>query len=241
MPEAFRDDLVHSHTRVRLALGILGLLLPLILIIGGLFDQLRPDDIGKTGIEPTISDFYHTTYRDVFVGSLCAIGVFLVSYRGHRRAKGEIIGDDWLATLAGTAAFVVAFFPNGAGSDRASMMQLHFGAAAAETLHYLAAFVFFSSLAGFCLFKFAKTRSTWRRKIYQACGATIIAMLILTMIAVYFRKMTDGAAHAIVESNNLIFWFEAIGIWAFALSWLVKSKADMKLAFPGTRRQKDQN
>jgi len=175
MPEAFRDDLVHSHTRVRLALGILGLLLPLILIIGGLFDQLRPE---------------------------------------------EIIGDDWLATLAGTAAFVVAFFPNGAGGDRASMMQLHFGAAAAETLHYLAAFVFFSSLAGFCLFKFAKTRSTWRRKIYQACGAVIIAMLVLTMIAVYFRKVTDGAAHAIVESNNLIFWFEAIGIWAFALSWL---------------------
>jgi len=60
-----------------------------ILIIGGLFDQLRPDDISKTGIEPTISDFYHTTYRDVFVGSLCAIGVFLVSYRGHRRANSQ--------------------------------------------------------------------------------------------------------------------------------------------------------
>jgi len=237
MPDTHSTELVHSYTRVRFALGMLGLLMPVVLILGGIFDDLRPDATLKSGIEPTISDFYHTTYRDVFVGSLCAIGVFLISYRGYRREPNEIIDDDWLATIAGLAAFVVAFFPNGAGGDRASMMQVHFGSAAAETLHYAAAFVFFSSLAAFCFFKFAKTDRQGRRWIYQACGTVIIGALILTMVAVYFRKLTDGAGKVFVEDNNLIFWFEAVGIWAFALSWLVKSKADMILAERLMRRK----
>ena len=46
-----------------------------------------------------------------------------------------------------------------------------------------------------------------------------------------------NAGKVFVEDNNLIFWFEAIGIWAFALSWLVKSKADMILAERLMRRR----
>jgi len=116
MTETPRADLVLSYTRVRTALGILGMSLPLILVLGGLLDQPRVD--AATGeIEPTISDFYHTTYRDIFVGTLCAIGVFLISYRGYGRDKGDWINDDWLATTAGVGAFGVAFFPNEGGGD----------------------------------------------------------------------------------------------------------------------------
>ena len=47
------NDLVLSYHRVRRAVGILGVILPLILIIGGVLSNSR--------LEPSISDFYHTT------------------------------------------------------------------------------------------------------------------------------------------------------------------------------------
>lgn len=229
MPQQHQVDLVLSFTRVRIALGILGMSLPIVLILGGILDQPRMDvAIGQ--IEPTISDFYHTTYRDIFVGTLCAIGVFLISYRGYRREKGDWIDDDWLATTAGIGAFGVAFFPNEGGGDAiVSMTQRMIGSDLTPTLHYLSAFVFFTSLAAFCFVKFARTCSMGRRKIYIACGWGIVAALVLTAIAVIFKRFVGGAGRDIVLDYNLIFWFEAMGIWAFGLSWLVKSKADLIL------------
>lgn len=227
MPQQHQADLVLSFTRVRTALGILGMSLPVVLILGGILDQPRPD-LATGRIEPTISDFYHTTYRDIFVGTLCAIGVFLISYRGYRREEGEWIDDDWLATAAGIGAFGVALFPNEGGGDVVvSMTQSMIGTDFTPTLHYLSAFVFFGSLAAFCFVKFARTSRTGRRKIYIACGWGMIAALVLTAIAVIFKRFVGGVGKDIVLDYNLIFWFEAMGIWAFGLSWLVKSKADL--------------
>ena len=229
MTDQPKTDLVLSFTRVRTALGILGMLLPIILVLGGMLDQTRMD-LATGRIEPTISDFYHTTYRDIFVGTLCAIGVFLISYRGYRREKGDWIDDDWLATTAGIGAFGVAFFPNEGGGDTVvSMTQRLIGTDLTPTLHYLSAFVFFSSLAAFCFVKFARTCSMGRRRTYIACGWGIIAALVLTAIAVIFKRFVGGVGRDIVLDYNLIFWFEALGIWAFGLSWLVKSKADLIL------------
>lgn len=68
-----------------------------------------------------------------------------------------------------------------------------------------------------------------RRRVYIACGWTIIAALILTALAVVFKRFIGGVGREIVLDYNLIFWFEAMGIWAFGLSWLTKSKADLAL------------
>jgi hypothetical protein len=229
MPEQHRADLVLSFTRVRTALGILGMSLPIVLVLGGMLDQPRMD-VGIGRIEPTISDFYHTTYRDIFVGTLCAIGVFLISYRGYRREEGEWIDDDWLATSAGIGAFGVAFFPNeGGGIKVASMTQHLLGAEFTPIIHYLSALVFFSSLAAFCFVKFARTCSMGRRRVYIGCGWTIVAALVLTAIAVVLKRFVGGVGRELVLDYNLIFWFEAMGIWAFGLSWLTKSKADLAL------------
>jgi hypothetical protein len=229
MPDKHHLELVQSYTRVRLALGLLGLALPLILIIGGIYDTPRVG--ADPRIEPTISDFYHTTYRDIFVGSLCAIGVFLISYRGYRREKGEWINDDWLATIAGLAAFGLAFFPNeGGGNTIVSALQRMVGVQLAPVLHYSFALVFFLALAGFCFFKFPKSAKSWRNKFYIRCGQGIMLALVLTAIAVIFKRWIGGPIGAFVEDYSLIFFFEAMGVWAFAASWIVKSRADMSLA-----------
>lgn len=223
MPERHRSDMVLSYHRVRTALGLLGMALPLVLLIGGLLDYSR--------IEPSISDFYHTTYRDIFVGTLCAIGVFLVCYRGYGRGPGDVIDDDWLGTIAGTSAFGVALFPNESPTAQiATMTQSIVGIGASPFFHYASALVFFTCLAVFCLSKFARTAKPGRRRVYLGCGWIIVLCLIGIAGASYVKLYGAGSAQAAVVHYNLVFWFEAIGIWAFGLSWLVKGKADMALA-----------
>lgn len=209
-----------SFTRVRMALGVLGMLLPAVLLVGGLL-QAR-------GIEPTISDFYHTIYRDVYVGTLCAIGVFLISYRGYRREPGEVFDDDWLATLAGIGAIGMAFFPTPSrNGEIETMTQAVVGIGATPIIHYLFALVFFSALSAFAFTKFAKTANPRRKRLFIFSGWMMITALVLTSIAATVKNFVGGPAAEFVVSYKLIFWFEAIGVWAFGLSWLVKSRADL--------------
>ncbi len=222
MSQLQRDELVQSYHRVRTALGVLGMLLPVFLIVAGLTD---------TRIEPSISDFYHTIYRDIFVGTMIAIGVFLFTYRGYRREPGEWIDDDWLATVAGVAAVGLAMFPNESPTQQmATLTQRLVGMDASPLFHYASALIFFACLAAFCLVKFARSAKPARRQIYRGCGWIIVASLIAIFVASAFKIAGGPAGKAIVVDYNLVFWFEAIGIWAFGFSWLVKGKADLAVA-----------
>ncbi|KWX57599.1 hypothetical protein ASJ79_10990 [Mycobacterium sp. NAZ190054] len=53
----------------------------------------------------SISAYYHSAARNVFVASLCALGTLLIVYRGDSSS------EDQLLNLAGLMAFVVAFVP----------------------------------------------------------------------------------------------------------------------------------
>jgi cytochrome bd-type quinol oxidase subunit 2 len=97
-------EITQSYYRVRRLLGYLGFLLPLLLIIGVFLPVVD--------MKPSISDFYHTVLRDLFVGVLITMGVFLVSYQGYERKEGEPFSDNVLATFAGLMVFGVALFPN---------------------------------------------------------------------------------------------------------------------------------
>jgi hypothetical protein len=73
-----KDPIVLSYLGLRRAVGVIGCYLPFALIFGKLFLQSR-------GLENSISSYYYTTMGDVFVGSMCAIGIFLMSCRGYDR------------------------------------------------------------------------------------------------------------------------------------------------------------
>ena len=231
MPETTRDEMVMSYTRVRLALGVLGTSLPVVLLIGGLLQEF--------GIEPTISDFYYTIYRDLYVGALCAIGVFLISYRGYRRESGEWFDDDWLATAAGIGAFGMAFFPTPTrDGEIETISQAVVGFAVTPVAHYLFALLFFLSLSLVCFFKFARTERTGRRRIYILSGWVMLTSLAATSVAAFHKNYVPGPVAEFVLDHKLIFWFEAIGVWAFGISWLVKSRADHALVRTGKPLQK---
>ena len=63
------DQRVIAYKKLRKAIGVLGTALPFVLAAGGYF-------FFSTGIQSSLSAYYHTDMGDVFVGTLWAIGVF---------------------------------------------------------------------------------------------------------------------------------------------------------------------
>ena len=73
-PSGPNGSLVLSYLGLRKAVGIIGTALPFVLAFGKIL-------LEGPGIQNSISSYYHTGMRDVFVGSLCAIAGFLMSRR----------------------------------------------------------------------------------------------------------------------------------------------------------------
>jgi len=195
------NDLALGYLGLRRAIGTLGLALPVVLLAGGavLFDA---------GQQPSISDYHGTGMRDVFVGLLFAIGVFLWAYRGYDRA------DAWTGRFAGTCAVAVALFPNTGGT---------------KVVHFTAAALFFLALAGFSFFLFTKSsepkdeRPAGKRRrnaVYRACGIGIV--VCIGLILAY--KGVEGDI-AWLDTIGPVFWLEALAVWLFGASWLVKGDA----------------
>jgi hypothetical protein len=188
--------------------GIIGTALPFVLVVGKwLFDGW--------GIQSSISAYYYTSMRDVFVGSICAIGVFLLTYRGYERA------DDTAGNLACVFAVGLALLPTSPPS----------GATATQTLvgyaHLLFASAYFLTLAYFSLALFRKTnperqmtkRKVQRNVVYTACGYTILVSVGLIVVNAVFLM------HSALQAIDPVFWLESAAVLAFGVSWLTKGEA----------------
>ena len=201
------NPLVISYLDLRKAIGLLGLALPFALLFGGLIFDGR--------IEQSISAFYYTPMRNVLVGTLCAIGVFLSSYRGYDRR-------DAIAGILGCVFAVgVAMCPE--APTHATPRQVVVG-----YVHYTFAAALFLTLAYFSLRLFtlsSKPRQTpqklARNSVYRVCGWTILGAmaLILVRAALFADRFTQ---------YDPVFWLESLSVWAFGVSWGVKGEAILK-------------
>lgn len=202
------DSLVVSYLTLRKAIGIVGIALPFVLALGNVL-------AGGAGIVSSVSGYYWTAMRDVLVGSLCAIGVFLLSYRGYEKT------DDVAGDLACVLALGVALCPTAppAGATAAQLLvgKLHFGFAAG----------LFLVLAFFSLVLFRKTdpsapptpRKLQRNVVYTVCGYVILACIALAAGVSLFADDSP------VKRLRPVFWLEATAIVAFGVSWLTKGEA----------------
>jgi hypothetical protein len=206
------DSLVVSYLALRKAIGIIGIALPFALAIGKWL-------LDGPGLETSISAYYYSVMRDVFVGSLCAIAVFLMSYRGYARVDA-IAGRFACAFAIGTALFPTTPDVNATPHDRfIGGMHLTFAA------------LFFLTLAFFSLHLFRKTSATraptprklQRNLVYTLCGYTIIACLFAIGLVKWL--VPDGAP---VMRSDPVFWLESIAIVAFGFSWFTKGEAILK-------------
>ena len=218
------NELVLDFLAVRQAIGWLGVSLPFALMIAGAL-------LGS-GIEPSISEFYFTSAADIFVGVLCAIGVFLFAYTGFERRQGERISDFWVAKIAAVAVFGVALIPtSGPDVDPAPFAHRYVSEGVASGIHYGCAAVFFACLAIFCLVLFRRhdpakpmdARKRAQNRLYVFWGVIIVLVMGLMLAWGVLARVVPEAIEPLAEADA-IFWLESVGVWAFGFSWLTKGK-----------------
>jgi hypothetical protein len=194
--EKFTRQAVHSFMFLCAGMGLIAFLLPIALVTTGGY-----------WTNPSISAFYYAGElpRNILTGGLCAIGVFLMLFRGLSDR------ENWLLTIGGVAAIVVALSP-GLKECRPAV-----------TLHLGAAIVFFFCLGIVAIFLSKERIKTiqfdrWKRRFklsYEVAGWAMVAMPAVAA-AFYF------AADDRCQSHGL-FWLETFGIWAFSFYWFVKT------------------
>jgi hypothetical protein len=209
---------VISYKELRIAIGVIGVALPILLAVGGVI--IRLNGWSAVWFQPSMSAYYYTGMGNVFVGSLCAIGVFMGSYRGYE-TKDRIAG--WIACVC---AIGVALFPeNQLGFTYPRLIIGYF--------HYFFAATLFVMLSYFCISLFTKTKSVktmtpqkkWRNTVYRICGWTI-RLCIVAMGVNKLWEFINGSASSIDPGSGfqLIFCLEALAVWMFGISWLVKAE-----------------
>lgn len=201
-----------SFKSLRRLIGVLGMLLPAICFLGGFL-------IMGLGLGPSISSYYYTNVRDVFVGILACVGLFMLTYTGY-----ELI-DNIVAKLTGLCALGIAIFPCfNAASGRVGFFNL--GRAASNAVHTLSAGLFFLLLAINSIFLFTLTDGTGnvtrnkkiRNAIYVGCGVIILACLgVIALLHLFFTQDQ-------LDATVWIFILESVLLEAFGVSWLVKGE-----------------
>lgn len=207
----------------RQLIGYLGLLLPVLLY--GLAGVRGTAELPAWKLLDSVSAYYYSGAVAVFVGVLFGLGFFLLTYQGYSHS----LADRRLGRFAALCAFAIAVFPTGSTPDHISTPEWWSGAAG--SIHYIAAALLFTSFAVFSLWLFRRTDvpegellppdKRFRNRVYAVCGAVIIACILWA-----------GSSRI---WPHPIFWPEAIALWAFALSWLIKGRAHHTLASAARR------
>jgi hypothetical protein len=191
LTETSEEPLDRSYLFLRTGIGIVGVALPIVLIFGRMLLERQ------FGILDSMSAYYTSVMRDVFVGSLWAIGIFLICYRYEHL-------DDLASTIAGAAVIFVAIFPN-------------------PPVHQVSAACFFVILALMALFLFSRTdqenpegRKQLRNIVYLGCGSFIVLCLVLIVLLNYL----PGTSW--LQPHHPLFWLEVLALEAFGVAWFVK-------------------
>jgi hypothetical protein len=207
---------VMSFLLLRKLVGIIAMLLPFVLVVG--------NAIISSGLQASMSGYYYTAMRNTFVGALCALGIFLVTYNGYDRP------DRIITNIAGVGAICVAFFPTRPSGATT-------GQAVIGVCHLTFAFIVFGMLALMSL-RFAKRMPTpadglgrlqkvgyalgftppgtsttpmLETSLYRGCGLVIIACMVLV------APLSNVFGHSLLI-------LETIMLVAFGTSWFVKGK-----------------
>jgi hypothetical protein len=208
------QDLVISYRLLRKALGVIAIAMPFVLAFGA----YAYEGVPWAG---SVSAYYYTSMRDVFVGTMFAIGVFLCCYRGYDRL------DNVLTSVAGFAAAAIGLLPmepeyskvlmskyGGVGDPMCYLPHLPFG------FHFAAAATFFAVVSYLVTFRFTLSDQSppapakhARNRVYRVCGAIMMACLATIGI---LKWRAPQASIVVPEIGAIV---------AFAVAWLTKGEA----------------
>jgi len=198
---------------LRLGVGVIGTLLPVTLIVWNLIAG------DKTIVPSSMSGSYYTSARNLFVGSLCALGVFLVLYR-HTALQ------NLFTSCAGVFALLVAFSPTAPAPPATEPQWINY-------LHHAAAGALILTLGVFCFvlergdaacaarldpaspagYSAPPQVPGWRRILYFTCGG-------LVLLSGAFALYTGLWPTSWSTGWSSLYLFEAVAVFAFGIAWL---------------------
>jgi len=211
------QSLVISYLTLRQLIGYVGILMPITIKLGAYWYEGIPSS-------ESISAYYYTGMRDVFVGTLVGVGALLVCYRGPS------LLDDVVTNVAGLAAIAAALLPLNPSYDPvilarfpstatdqcyASHGPLGYHVYAVATFSLLTAYLAyfrFPLLSGPTVTK----QKLQRNKVYRVCA---IVMVVCFCAVAWLKGRSPTAS---------IFWPETTAIAAFGIAWLIKGQAILK-------------
>lgn len=206
-----KQRLIVSYLTMRRTIGVLGIALPLVVVLGGLIENPHM-------LQGSISGYYYTNMRDFFVGILCVVALFLISYQGYERI------DNIVANLAGFSALGMIIFPTKMSYHKIEKVGMFLiDDNISGFLHLFFATVFFFTLSYNAIFLFTKRHSVniskekrRRNILYRACGIIMLIQILLIIVYMVFLRETY------LSKTYPILIFESFALFAFGISWLVK-------------------
>lgn len=194
-----------SYFSLRMAISAAGFVLPPLLLISGAL-------VG-CAIQPSISAYFHTPVRDLFVGLLFLIATATYLYKGYSRRENVALN------IAAIGAVLVALFPTELSMTAPCVLQPE--RAAMPTLHMIGAFAFFlggAFVAIVCapetLDRLPEESAARYRMTYRALGSVMVltpfsalAITLLVRVQPYYVLVV-----------------EILGVITLAVFWLVKTQ-----------------
>jgi len=198
--EDLRKNMLSTYFFLRTGIVVMSAALPLALLVYTFM-------VDRGLNEHSISAFYgadNGAMRNWFVGILCAVGAFLILYRGFSFA------EDWALNTAGLFAILTAWKP----------CDCWLPDIVGSKLHNTFAILFFASMAFVCFFCAKTTISLLPDKATEARFGTKytrigIALLLSPAIALVLSYQRPGA---------FVFLFEALAVWVFSFYWFTKTQ-----------------
>jgi len=241
-----QTEIVVSFLTVRNFLGLLGAAMPI--------GMLLSVALWEVEMQTSISAFYHTEFGDIFVGILCAIGIFLLTYKGfeiHQQDRDfggffENLNERAVAITAGIAAIGVALFPSSpvacdpAASPGCDVTGFVWHAFLGPYPHYVSAVIFFVCMYLFCRYIFTKGGGSGYiqsdtgkmvRYVAQTRENKIFRrcgwtiLISLLLLGIYFALVLKKSKYVeFLDSLYYVFVWETVALFAFAIAWITKGK-----------------
>jgi hypothetical protein len=203
-----------------------------------------------TSLQISMSAYYHTDLRDVFVGILVAIGTFLILYKGFSRR------EDWALNIAGISAIGIAIFPTSPNWSLQGPAKSIFGCKPLCDavcmkytekldrtfqffidnfwLHGICVGIFFVAIFFVCKVCSKETLETIEclttrklfERLYLIWGSLMLAIpAFIFVIGMFGPKLSTLFFDINIDhcKNPWTFFAEGAAVWSFSFFWLTKT------------------
>ena len=190
-----------TYRQLRRALYIAAFALPCVLVA-----------VGGGHVKSSISAYYDDPgpERDIFVGTLCAVGVGILVYKGFKRPENRALN------ISGVMVFGVALIPH--TSKWPAWLPT-------GSSHGICAVIFFLGIIYVCIAHandtIELTGMKWLGSTYKILGC-LIALLPVAIL--------------LLSPPNKKFWAESAAIWVFGAYWWLKTH-ELEAIYPGSTLQ----